>query len=734
MPELSERADLPASTLRAKWWAAGICVVLTALVWVVFAQTLAFDFVNYDDPDNVYLNAEVSKGLSFDGFVSAFTTTHVGHWNPITAISHIFVGQFCGIKPFGHHLGNVVLHNVAAILLFLVLWQMTAALWRSAVVAAIFAIHPLRVESVAWVTERKDVLSGVFFMLTLGAYVRYTRQPKSTGRYVSVIGLFALGLMSKSMLVTLPFVLLLLDYWPLERFASAPDQKPVLWRLCQEKIPLFVLAALCSVIQLFADQEGIITTGKLPFLARIANSAVSYATYVGQMFYPVNLVVFYPHPQDTLSAGKTALALGLFISVSAWVLWRRQTRPYLLIGWLWYVGMLIPVIGLVQSGDLAHADRYTYLPQIGLYIAIVWVIASFGSDSRRSFITFCCLSTGVVTALAYAARRQTSYWKDNYSLWQHTLDCNPRNALARDHLGDVFMLEGRVEEAQRQYQQAVESDPDYAVAHNNYGLTLFSAGRPSEAIAEYQQALAIRPDYAAAHNNLGNVFLQSGQLEEAILHFQKAIQFRSNYSIAEQNLGLALVQNGHLAESIEHFERAIKIQPNYANAHAILGRVFMQTGRVWEAVPHLQAAIDGGGNGAAIQVDLGSALLAIGAPRDAINHWELALELDAQFKAATNALAWILATHPDASVRDGVRAISVAERAVQTAEANDVSALRSLAAAYAEGGRFSEAIETAERASSLVVLPSGKALRDALHAEIELYRAGYPFRSEFGAF
>ena len=689
---------------------------------------MAFDFVNYDDPENVYLNPNVAKGLTLDGFVSAFTETQVGHWNPVTSLSHMLVSEFFGIKPYGHHLGNVLLHNATAMLLFLVLWRMTAFLWRSAFIAAVFAIHPLRVESVAWVTERKDVLSGVFFLLTLAAYLRYVRQPRAPARYVTVAVLFSLGLMSKSMLVTLPFILLLLDYWPLGRFGhlTRPSCSP--WPLFREKIPLFAIAALCSVIQLLVNQEGLIPTEKLPLLIRVTNAIVSCVAYIGQIFHPVNLAAFYPHPENTLSLWQTTPASALLVAISACAIALRKTRPYLLVGSLWYFGMLIPVIGLVQSGELARADRYTYLPHIGLYLALTWAVADIFNNLRRRNLILGAVSCIVISALVLAAHRQTSHWRDSETLWRHALAVTSNNAVAHEYLGIALDLSKRNPEAIVHHQQAIAIKPDYAVARNNLAPDLLAIGQISEAIAHLQKALLSKPNYASAYNNLGNAFLQSGEFDEAIVHYRKAIEIRPGYSTAEANLGLALIQTGRLANAISHLERAIAIQPNYAKAQANLGITLLQTGRAHEAIEHLQIAVAYDPDNDATHSALGRAFLLSGSPRHAIAHFTRALEIVPGSFATQNELAWILATHPDADLRDGARAVDLAQQASRSPDGGaNPAILRTLAASYAEAGRFSEAIETATKALQSAEAQADTALRESLRAQLTLYQAGTPF-------
>ena len=343
-----------------------VCLGLVAVTWAVFGQTLAHDFVNFDDHIYVYENPLVVKGLSTEGIVGAFTHTHALNWHPLTTLSHMLDCQLYGLNAGGHHLTNVILHTISVLLLFLVLSQMTGGLWRSAFVAALFAIHPLHVESVAWVAERKDVLSGVFFMLTLAAYSHYARAP-SRSRYLLVALIFACGLMSKPMLVTLPFVLLLLDYWPLDKFKDENSEVGSrLRRLVMEKIPFLALSTCSCLVTLFTQRQGPHAMDQLPFLWRLNNAFVSYLTYIWQMLWPVRLAVFYPHPNNRLPLVEVTVAIAFLIGVSLLVIRLRQSKPYLVTGWFWYLGMLVPVIGLIQVGEQAHADRYTYLPQIGL--------------------------------------------------------------------------------------------------------------------------------------------------------------------------------------------------------------------------------------------------------------------------------------------------------------------------------------------------------------------------------
>ena len=651
--------------------------------------------MSYDDPDNVYDNPRVAHGLTLDAFVSAFTHTQVGHWNPLTTLSHMLVSQFCGVNPGGHHLGNVLIHGAAAVLLFLVLWRMTSFLWRSAFVAAVFAIHPLRVESVAWVTERKDVLSGVFFMLTLAAYVRYVRAPQSPARYVSVAVLFVLGLMSKSMLVTLPFVLLLLDYWPLGRFDRASSGQsffPTLRALLREKIPLLALSALFAVIQIIANWEGIVDSGKMPLAMRMGNAIASYADYIGQMFYPARLAVFYPHPEGTLPAWKLALAFAVLAAISSAAFGLRKRHPYLITGWLWYLGMLVPVIGLVQSGDLARADRYTYLPHIGLYLAFTWTVADLFTGLSYRRLLFAPAAVAAIAALMTAAWRQTAYWHDSETLWQHALTATKDNYMAQESLGMLHMTD-RPSEAMNRFRAALEINPGFARPANNLGFLLLQSGRVEEAIGNFRKAVELRPDYTQARFNLGNALLATGHIDEAIDHYQRVVESSPDFARAECNLGLAYQRTGRIANAITHYQRAVELDPSFAGSQGALGRALLQEGRAREAVPHI----------------------------------ERALEITPDIPVLQNDLAWLRATSAIPELRNGVQAVELAEKASKAADGKNILFRRTLAAAYAEAGRFPEAIQTVQRALQLPESEGDKAQRDALRAELELYRSGSPF-------
>ena len=621
--------------LNSRWFAASLCICLAILTWVVFGQTLRHDFVNYDDDEYVYQNTNITHGLDIGGVRWAFTHIHGQNWHPLTTISHMLDCNFYGVKPSGHHFTNVLLHTVAVLLLFIALWLLTDAFWRSAFVAAVFAVHPLHVESVAWIAERKDVLSAVFFMLVLLAYGRYTAAP-SPGRYSVVILLFTLGLMSKPMLVTLPLVLLLLDYWPLQRFPAAispnsarklvshREQKP--FQLILEKVPLLTLSVASAVATFIAQRKALGWIEQLPVTPRVTNALVSYVIYIWQMLWPVNLAVFYPHPENRLPFWEVILALTILIAVSIAAVALRKQRAYFITGWLWYLVMLVPVIGIAQVGWQARADRYTYLPQIGLYIIVTWAVVDLSASWRRQKAILGGVAAIVIAALSWVAWTQVTYWRDSETLWTHTLAVTPKND----------------------------------VAENNLGIVLLGRGRVDEAISQLERAIALRPENGPAHNNLAKAFLQKGDVDKAMSHYYKLLE----------------------------------IEPENSEAHNIVGTVLVQHGRV----------------------------------KDAIEQWELTLVRDPENGNAKNNLAWVLATCPEDSIRDGRKAVELAEQALQLSSGRNAIVFRTLAAAYAEAGRFREATETAQHGLDLARRQGNSGLTTDLQNNIMLYQAGRRLR------
>ncbi len=622
----SQSIALPKKSRR--WLSVGVCICLAVLTCIVFGQTLGHDFINYDDPRYVYENTNITSGLNTASIAWAFTHIHSMNWHPVTTISLMLDCQLYGLKAGGHHFTNVLLHTVAAILLFLALQCMTGALWRSAFVAAVFAIHPLRVESVAWVAERKDVLSGVFFMVTLLAYVQYARAP-SIGRYLAVALAFALGLMSKPMLVTLPFVLLLLDYWPLGRIRGQKSDVSSHGKLAMlpvEKIPLVGLSAVSSVVTFLAQRGAVGWTEQLPVSARINNAVATYVVYMWQMLWPLKLAVFYPHPENRLPISEIMLALAILIAATAAAFILRKKRPYLVTGWLWYLGMLVPVIGLVQVGWQGHADRYTYLPQIGLYLLLTWSVADLTARWRRQREILSASAAIIISVLGWRAWIQTSYWRDSETL--------------------------------------------------------------------FTQGLAVTSNNDVAENNLGIVFLRKGKVDEAISLLQAAVDLRPENSPAHENLAKALLQKGRVADALVHYRKLLELQPDNIEVHNIVGTVLIQQGRIREGAEEWQKVL-------AIEPDNGNAL---------------------------SNLAWVFATSPDDALRDGTKAVQLAEEALRISGRRIPIIFRTLAAAYAESGEFSKAIQAAQQGIELANSQGNSDLATELQGNIALYQEQRPLR------
>jgi len=679
-----------------RWRVVGVCIFLAVIVWVVFGQTVHHEFINYDDGSYVIENPGVTNGVTPQAIVWSFTYVHAGNWHPVTWISHMADCELYGLNPGGHHLTNVLLHTTTTVLLFLVLRGMTGSLWRSAFVAAVFAVHPLRVESVAWVSERKDVLSGLFFVLTLGAYVRYARHPWSAGRYGLVMVMFALGLMSKPMLVTAPLVLLLLDYWPLDRFraesAAGPDFRLAV-KLIIEKVPLLALSAAGCAMTVIA-QHGAIREAEesSSFSLRLGNVVDSYVVYLGQMFWPIHLAVLYPFPTQGLSSLQVILSAALLAGITAGVLILQRHR-YLLTGWCWYLIMLVPVIGIIRVGLQAHADRYTYLPQLGLYLLLTWMAADLCAHWRHRRLLLGGAAAVILTALIFCARWQTAYWRDSESLWAHTLRCTKNNYIAENSLGYMLLKRGEVDGAIADFQKALELKPDFADAHKNLGDALFRKNRVDEAILQYQQALRLMPGNADACNNLGNAFSKLGRMDEAILQYQKALRLMPDNVDVHNNLGNALLKQGRVDDAIVQFQEALDIEPHNRE----------------------------------VRENLDNALLQKGGPDEMIARYRKALLATPDNVVILNNLAWLLATCPDGRLRDGVQAIAYAEQACKLTQFGVAPLVGTLAAAYAEAGRYDEAIAMEKKACELAAKAGDADLLKKSQELLALFQAHQPY-------
>jgi Flp pilus assembly protein TadD len=719
-----------------------ISIGLVAITWVVFGQTLRFPFVSFDDPGYVTANRAVRAGLSLSGMGWAFTHVSNANWHPLTIISHMLDCTIFGQNAGGHHFTNVLLHSLAVLLLFGVLRNLTGATWRSAFVAALFAIHPLRVESVAWVAERKDILSGIFFFLIVGAYARYARSP-SVLRYVVVALLFALGLLCKPMLVTVPFVLLLVDYWPLGRFSN---KGPGLARLFLEKLPLLALSGLSSLATVLAQQETIAAMQRLTMSARIANALVAVAIYIRQMFLPIGLAVLYPHPNKNLPPWEvfSALTIVLAITAAAWM--QRRKRPYGLTGWLWYLIMLLPVIGIVQVGLQAHADRYTYLPQIGLYILVTWLAVDLTSRWRSRRIILATLGGVVVVALAATAFVQTMYWRDSFVLWMHAAEVTKNNDTAEAALSALYLKEGDLANAISHAQTEVQIRPNSDEGHSRLGIALFREGRRAEALSEFRKVEQLRPNYPDVHYNLGTILLEENRLDEAIEEFRHEEQspqekvdpndmrrdpggekYRDE-ALFRANFGAALSRRGKFDDALEQFRRVLASDPNYPKVHYNVGNIALQRGDLEQAITEFRKELEIQPNDSMTHADLGVALAQQGQSRDALDEWNKAVAAAPNNLNALCNLAWVLSTNKNASIRDGTKAAALARTAADLTNGDNPRVLRILAAAYAESGDFDKATETAERARDVAESQGNSDLAKTLEGNIESFKAHQPLR------
>ena len=611
---------------------------------LVFWQVRNFDFVGYDDGEYVSENQHILDGLTSDGLIWAFTTGHAANWHPVTWLSLMLDCQLFGKDPGRIHLVNVILHLANTLLLFAVLKKMTRSLWPSAFVAAAFAIHPMHVESVAWIAERKDVLGTLFWLLTMAAYAGYVKRP-SAFRYAAALLLFALGLMAKPMLVTLPFVLLLLDYWPLNRLEtpqsvtmSAPiSQRSTAWyRLVIEKIPFFILAAVSSVITFVVQQTGqaVSEIDVLPLKGRIFNAAIAYFQYINKMFWPSKLAVLYPHPLTAIPAAKAAVCILLLIALTGLFLYFAGKRKYLAAGWLWYLGTLVPVIGLVQVGSQAYADRYTYIPYIGLFIMIAWGVSELLSKMPQRKFVLGLLAAIVLTPLGLCTYRQLGHWNNTLTLFSHAVEVTSNNAIAHNNLSAAHANLGNFHKAVENAQRAITIKPDNPDAHNNLGFAYGGLGRYPEAVEALNRAIRIKPDFADPYNNLGAAYNSLGRHQEAIEALNRAITIKPDYADPYNNLGVAYESLSRHQEAIEALNQAITIKPQYADPYSNLGAAYIALGRHREAIDVLNRAIAIKPNYADPYNNLGVAYVCLGRLEDAIKAYQQAIRINPDYALA----------------------------------------------------------------------------------------------------
>jgi Flp pilus assembly protein TadD len=616
-----------------------VSLVLIVVILAVFWQVRNHEFIKFDDDEYVTNNPHVKSGINLSGVIWAFMAMYSNNWHPLTWLSHMLDCELYGLNPGGHHLTNLLIHVANTVLLFLVLKRMTGALWRSSFVAALFALHPLHVESVAWVSERKDVLSTFFWILTMETYLRYVNSPR-VHRYLLVLLCFVMGFLSKPMLVTLPFVLLLLDYWPLGRFRfgelgsnrnvstqkslNLSDQRSSALHLVLEKTPFFVLSAVASILTFLAQQSGgtVKSLKVFPLGTRIANALVSYVSYIGKMIWPNRLGIFYPYP-DRVSIWQITEAALLLGCVSVLVIRASYKRRYLGMGWLWYLGTLVPVIGLVQVGLQAMADRYTYVPIIGLFIMIVWGVHDIFKGWQHQKTAF-AVSTGFLfSVLAMVTWAQVQHWQNSIMLFKHTLEVTSKNSLMHYDLGVIMLRQGRYSEAIAHLNESLRIEPGDADAHNNLGLALGRQGKIQEAMVHYAEALRIKPDDAGAHNNLGVALARQGKMQEAMVHYAEAVRIKPDLAEAYGNIGNSLAQQGKIKEAIDQYNKCLQINPDFPDIHRNLGICFGEQGRIEEAIAHFKEALRIKPNFADAHYSLALAYLMIGNRGLAMEEYEV---------------------------------------------------------------------------------------------------------------
>jgi tetratricopeptide (TPR) repeat protein len=715
-----------------------ISIGLVLLTLAAYWQVGRADFVTLDDSRYVSNNLHVEHGLTWAGVRWAFTTGYGANWHPLTWLSHMGDVELFDMRPAGPHVVNLLLHVGSAVTLFLVLAAMTGAVWRSALVAALFAVHPLHVESVAWVSERKDVLSTFLGLLALAAYVGYARRGGFL-RYLLVFLLLALGLLAKPMLVTLPFVFLLLDYWPLGRWTAGPKAGPGFpWRTARwlviEKLPLLLLSAASSVVTYMVQQRGmaVIPFERLPLGLRIENALVSCVVYLGNTFWPLDLAVLYPYHKD-LSVGAVLLAAGVLAACSAVALWGAwQGRRWLAVGWAWYLGMLVPVIGLVQVGLQSRADRYTYLPLVGVFLVVVWGAAELAARWRLRATTAALAAAVVLAACTALGARQVGYWANSETLFRRALavratedNVGPYNALA------VFLFDnGRTREAKRYWDEALKINPNDSEALTGRANLLKLDKRYDDAARLAEQALrmnpASNPASGATHNTLAAVRMAQGRTEEALEHLQEAHRLDPENLVVLSNLAKLYLLQEKLDLAADCWQEILRLKPEDSAARDGLADVRMRQGRLEEAAEQFGKLIQLQPENTVARNNLATVLAMQGKYREAVAQWTAMLQMNPHDSKAMNSLALVLSTCPDASIRDGTKAVALAEQVCKLSGRRDPAVLYTLAAAYAEAGQFPKAVATAAEALALAERQDMKPLAAALRDCLELYRKNSP--------
>jgi len=635
-----------------------ICLLLAVVTFIVYRPVCRYGFLNYDDNEYVVENEHVTSGLTPGNIVWAFSSVHSANWHPLTWISHMLDCELFGLNAGPHHLTNLILHIANTLLLFAIFTLMTERLWASAFVAAVFALHPLHTESVAWIAERKDVLSNLFALLAVAAYIRYVKKRDTVSYFLTLLA-FALGLMAKPMLVTLPFVLLLLDYWPLGRFKEKEDvdtarsiKSPNI-QLVLEKLPFFILSAVSSIVTYSVQQSWGAVKQTYPFGQRIANAAVSYLAYIGKMLWPAKLAIFYPHPEDTLALWKISISVLLLIGISVLVIIMRKKHRYLPVGWFWFVVTLVPVIGLVQVGDQAMADRYMYIPLTGLSIMIVWGLGELTEKWKYRRIVLTAAMVTVLGILSLRTHTQQSYWKNSRTIFSHALEVTNDNYAAYYELAGLFYKQGEVDKA----------------------------------LQYYRQTLRIRPAATDVYENIAAVLVNEKRFDEAAAYYKKALDINPQLTNARRRLAYILVRQNRFDEAIPHFYRVLEARNTEAKAYDDLGNALLKTGRIDEAAFYLRNS----------------------------------LLLEPQCTSSLTAMAQILSTHTDPNHCDPNKAVELATKAAQLTNYQNPVVLETLSTAYAATGDIKEANETAQAALALAEKLKAEKLAEYLRKKLAVY-------------
>lgn len=748
--------------------------LIAALTVVCYWPVRSHQFVTFDDEHYLFDSGYVAKGLTWSGVTWALQTGYFSNWHPLTWLSYMLDAQIYGMSPGGFHLTNLLFHTANSLLLFLLLKSMTQRLWPSALVAAVFAWHPLHVESVAWVSERKDVLSTFFFLLTLFSYHRYVTEHRDSRQvpnkrshyYLLSILFFMLALASKQMVVTLPCVLLLLDVWPLQRISLNSGRKELASSalvLMLEKLPFFIIAFAASAVAFAVQKAGgsVSSLEAFPMRLRIANSLFAYVAYISNIFWPANLAPVYPMSSQYSLVGILAAAMFLG-GVSAFVVFRVRQNPFLSVGWFWFIGTLVPVIGLVQVGAQARADRYTYIPSIGLSIALIWAVDAASRYLPRRFQMLAVPTIAAFAALLVCTRVQVGYWHDSEKLFRHAIAAVPHNYLGYNCLGTALDRLGRKDDALSAWKEALRLAPYFPEAQYNLGTSLLTQGRLLEALPHLEAAVHETPNNANARENLGNAYLKLDRLEsataqyasaaalapdnavflqvlgsvlvrqskwsEAALVLTEALRLDPKSADANRNLGIARINQGKRAEAIRLFSEAVRIEPDSSDNRFNLGLAFLEDNQPGRAAAQFAQCLRADPNETRSHYRLGVALSQQHQVKDAIFHFHEALRLTPEFPDAMNELARLLACASEDELRDGAGAVKLAEKACAMTNNQQANMLTTLAAAYAEVGRFPEAIVAAQRARDLAASNGQGALAAKAGELLALCQSGHPLR------